>query len=61
MGAKIRDARLQKIPYMLVMGAREAESGTVSVRSRSEGDLGAMPLADFIAKLDAERAVKLEV
>ena len=56
MGAKIRDARLQKIPYMLVMGAREAESGTVSVRSRSEGDLGAMPLADFIAKLDAERA-----
>ena len=61
MGAKIRDARLQKIPYMLVMGAREAESGTVSVRSRSEGDLGAMPLADFIAKLDAERTVKLEV
>ncbi len=58
MGAKIRDARLQKIPYMLVMGAREAESGTVSVRSRAEGDLGAMPLEDFIAKLDAECAVK---
>ena len=61
MGAKIRDARLQKIPYMLVMGAREAESGTVSVRSRAEGDLGAMPLDAFIAKLDAERAVKLDV
>ena len=58
MGAKIRDARLQKIPYMLVMGAREAESGTVSVRSRAEGDLGAMPLDAFIAKLDAECAVK---
>ena len=61
MGAKIRDARLQKIPYMLVMGAREAESGTVSVRSRAEGDLGAMTLDAFIAKLDAERAVKLDV
>jgi threonyl-tRNA synthetase len=50
-GYKIREAQLQKVPYMLVIGDKEAESGTVSVRSRKDGDLGAMPLADFIAKL----------
>jgi len=42
--AKIRDAQLQKIPYMLVVGPKEAESGTVSVRHRSKGDQGAKPL-----------------
>jgi threonyl-tRNA synthetase len=46
-GAKIRDAQLQKIPFMLVVGNREAEAGTVAVRERSRGDVGAMPLADF--------------
>lgn len=48
---KIRNAQLQKIPYMLVAGAREAESGTVSVRLRSGVDLGAMSLEDFLSGL----------
>ncbi|NLG35565.1 MAG: threonine--tRNA ligase, partial [Lentisphaerae bacterium] len=59
MGAKIRTAQMQKIPYMLVMGGREIENGTVSVRSRVAGDQGAMPLEAFIEKLDAERRVAL--
>ena len=46
-GAKIRDAQLQKIPFMLVLGDREKEEGKVAVRERSRGDLGAMPLAEF--------------
>jgi threonyl-tRNA synthetase len=46
---KIRDAQLQKIPYMLVVGDREQQSGKVAVRNRKHGDLGAQPLADFIA------------
>ncbi len=46
-GAKIRDAQRQKIPFMLVLGDREAAQGTVAVRERSRGDLGAMPLAEF--------------
>jgi threonyl-tRNA synthetase len=48
---KIRDAQMQKVPYMLVMGDREAESGSVSVRHRKHGDMGAKPLAEFIADL----------
>lgn len=52
--AKIRDAQLQKIPYMLVVGAKEAEAGTVSVRHRSKGDLGPKPLADVVASLQLE-------
>jgi len=52
--AKIRDAQLQKVPYMLVIGAKEAEAGTVAVRHRSKGDLGPRPLAEFIAGLRAE-------
>ncbi len=50
-GYKIREAQLEKIPYMLVIGDKEVESGAVSVRSRSEGDLGAMSLEDLIQKL----------
>lgn len=46
-GRKIRDAQLEKIPYMLIVGDREAESGSVSARHRSDGDLGAMPFAEF--------------
>jgi threonyl-tRNA synthetase len=46
---KIRDAQLQKIPYMLVVGDREQQSGMVAVRNRKHGDQGAQPLADFIA------------
>ena len=59
MGAKIRDAQLQKIPYMLILGGRELENGTVSVRSRTAGDLGAMTLEAFLAKVEAERHVAL--
>ena len=52
--AKIRDAQMQKIPYMLVVGGREAEAGTVGVRHRTKGDQGAKPLDEFIAALRAE-------
>ncbi|MGE0133858.1 MAG: threonine--tRNA ligase [Dehalococcoidia bacterium] len=55
MGAKIRHAQLQKVPYMLVVGDREAEAGAVGVRTRSGGDLGAMPLGGLVAKLVEER------
>ena len=48
-GYKIRQAQLQKVPYMLVVGEKEEADGTVSVRSRSQGDKGAMSLKDFIA------------
>lgn len=53
-GYKIREARLQKIPYMLVVGAKEEEEGTVSVRSRFLGDEGAKKLDEFIAAISAE-------
>jgi threonyl-tRNA synthetase len=53
-GYKIREAQLQKIPYMLVAGDREMENGTVAVRSRSGGDLGARDIAAFIADAAAE-------
>lgn len=46
-GAKIRNAQLQKIPFMLVLGDREMEEGKVAVRERARGDVGAMPLEDF--------------
>src|SRR5262249_8572201 len=54
LGAKIRDAELAKIPYMLVVGPRDAEAGTVSVRRKGEGDLGAMPLAGFLDRIGRE-------
>jgi threonyl-tRNA synthetase len=52
--AKIRDAQMQKIPYMLVVGPKEAEAGTVSVRHRSKGDLGPKPLAELVEALRQE-------
>jgi threonyl-tRNA synthetase len=52
--AKIRDAQLQKVPYMLVVGAKEAEAGSVAVRHRSKGDLGARPLPQFLDDLRKE-------
>jgi len=52
--AKIRDGELEKIPYLLVVGDREQKTGAVSVRARSKGDLGAQPLADFLAQLSRE-------
>ncbi|MYC75572.1 threonine--tRNA ligase [Candidatus Poribacteria bacterium] len=53
-GAKIRQARLQRVPYMLIIGGREQKSRTVSVRSRDEGDIGAMALDTFIDKIVQE-------
>ncbi|RAN80019.1 threonine--tRNA ligase [Bacillus sp. SRB_336] len=53
-GYKIREHTMQKVPYLLVVGDREKETGTVSVRTRSGEDLGSMPLADFIERLEAE-------
>ena len=50
-GKKIREATLEKIPFMLVVGDRDMENGTVSVRTRKGEDLGAMTLEDFSAKL----------
>ena len=53
-GYKIREAQVQKIPYMLVIGDKEVEEGAVAVRRRSEGDLGAMKADDFITMLQKE-------
>ena len=53
-GHKIREAELMKIPYMLIIGGRERDSGAVSVRRRGEGDLGAMGLNDLITRLETE-------
>ena len=54
MNAKIRDAQVQKVPYMLIVGDREADSGTAAVRLRSGDDLGAMPVADISKRIAAE-------
>ena len=53
-GYKIREAQMQKLPYMLVVGDKERENGTVSVRTRGGVDLGAMPVDEFIAKITAQ-------
>jgi threonyl-tRNA synthetase len=53
LGKKIRDTQLQKIPFMLILGDKDLENGTVGVRSREEGDLGAMSLPEFLQKLNA--------
>ena len=58
LGYKIREAQLQKIPYMLVVGDRDMENGTVSVRTRKGDDLGAMTPAEFTAKCLMEIATK---
>ena len=52
--AKIRDAQMQKIPYMAVVGGKEAEAASVSVRHRSKGDLGPRPLDQFLSDLRKE-------
>src|SRR5690606_18842556 len=57
-GAKIRDAQLELIPYMFVIGGREAEAGQVAVRDRIDGDLGAMLVDDAILKLKEEIAAR---
>ncbi|NLN49639.1 MAG: threonine--tRNA ligase [Clostridiales bacterium] len=53
-GYKIREAQLRKIPYMLIIGDKEVENSTVSVRDRKEGDIGSMNLEDFINKIEKE-------
>jgi threonyl-tRNA synthetase len=58
LGAKIREAQLALVPYMLVVGEKDAAAGTVTVRDRLEGDLGALPLAEALAKLQEEIAAK---
>ena len=55
-GYKIREAQLQKVPYMLVIGDREAAESTVAVRSRSAGDQGSRSLEDFLAAAAVEVA-----
>jgi threonyl-tRNA synthetase len=55
-GAKIRDAQLQKVPYMLILGDKELEEATVAVRERKQGDIGAMPLAEFKEMITKQRA-----
>ncbi|TCM97966.1 threonyl-tRNA synthetase [Paenibacillus sp. BK033] len=58
LGYKIREAQLEKLPYMLVVGDNEAQSGSVSVRKRGEGDIGAKPVAELIEMLQNEIATK---
>ena len=53
-GAKIRDARNERIPYMVVIGEKEAEAGTVSLRTRKDGELGQMPFATLLEKMRNE-------
>ena len=55
MQAKIRDAQAQQVPYMLVVGDRDQQAGTVSVRERRQGDLGAQPLAEFVHSMQERR------
>jgi len=60
-GKKIRDAQLEKVPYMLIVGDKEVESGEVNVRHRAEGDLGNMSVAacaEMVAEVIRTRAKK---
>lgn len=57
-GYRIREAQLEKVPYMLVIGDKEAEEGTVAVRARGQGDVGALPLEQFIAQALEEIATR---
>ncbi|PJI09684.1 MULTISPECIES: threonine--tRNA ligase [Clostridium] len=58
-GYKIREAQLKKVPYMLIIGEKEMKEGTISVRSRKDGDLGSMNIEDFIFKIHAEVEQKI--
>ena len=53
-GYKIREAQLQKIPYMLIIGDKEVEANAVGVRSRKDGDIGQMSVEDFVQKIQEE-------
>jgi threonyl-tRNA synthetase len=54
LGAKIRNARLMRVPYVAVIGEKEVESGSVSPRSREDGDLGSLSVAEFVERLTRE-------
>ncbi|MCL2151953.1 MAG: threonine--tRNA ligase, partial [Oscillospiraceae bacterium] len=56
-GYKIREAQLQKVPYMLVLGDKEMETGFVTVRKRVDGDIGSMKLSEFIEKISKEKQI----
>jgi threonyl-tRNA synthetase len=58
MQAKIRDAQEHKVPYMLVVGDRDQQAGTVSVRERRQGDLGPQPVTEFLSQLEERRAAR---
>ena len=58
-GYKIREAQLEKVPYMVVVGDKDIENGTVSIRKRKEGDLGAMTVEQFLAKIIPDRDNKV--
>jgi threonyl-tRNA synthetase len=61
MGRKIRDAQLDKVPYMLIVGDKEIETGTVAVRDRKLGDIGVMSVEDFIKRVKSEvKSLKLD-
>ena len=53
-GYKIREAQLEKVPYMLVVGQKEIENNEVGVRSRADGDVGAIKLQEFVNKVSEE-------
>lgn len=57
-GFKIREAQMEKVPYMLVIGDKEVEAGVVAVRGRKDGDMGVMPLEAFIERLSEEVRIK---
>jgi threonyl-tRNA synthetase len=57
-GAKIRDAQMQKIPYMLVLGDKELEDQQVAVRERKQGDIGAMSLAEFKEMITQQKMLR---
>ena len=56
LGYKIREAQLEKVPYMVILGDKEIDQNNISVRSRHEGDLGSSSVEDFIAKIKDETA-----
>ena len=53
-GYKIREAQLEKVPYMIILGEKEIEQNNISVRSRKEGDLGSKTVEEFIARINDE-------
>ena len=57
-GAKIRDAQMQKVPYMLILGDKELEEQTVAVRERKQGDIGAMSLKEFTVMITEQKLLR---